>query len=133
MGFFRNKIKRAALHAQLEKEHNDLQARIQAQNDQLAQINAAEELYKEDLPALIAFWEELWGNGGLLFRGSKWHFRLPDLYIKQKRYDDALKILCKLSKTEYKEKAQSYIVRVNELKEKQKQKQTAYRPGCGAD
>lgn len=96
----------------------ELDAHIAAQNDQLAQINQAEKMYKDDIVSLILFWEDLWKNGGLKFRGSKWHFRLPDLYIKQKRYDDALKILKRLQKTEYKEKALAYTERVQTLKEK---------------
>lgn len=43
---------------------------------------------------------------------------MPDLYIKQKRYDDALKILRKIKKPEYAEKKRSYIERVTSLKEK---------------
>lgn len=75
---------------------------IKAQDDQIAAVNAAEDAYKrnEDLDALIDFWEQLWSNGGLKFQGAYWLFRLPDLYIKIGRYEDALR-LCKRIKKAY--------------------------------
>ena len=60
---------------------------------QLAQIQEAEASHKGDNEALILFWEGLWGNGGLKFNGIKWTFRIVDLYYKEKRYDDAWRIL----------------------------------------
>lgn len=106
----------------IEAELNALDARIKAQNVQIRLIQSHESDYERngDKQALIAFWENIWNNGGLLFNGSKWHFRLPDLYISEKRYDDALAILERLRKTEYKEKAESYIEKVKQKQAKSK-------------
>ena len=71
-----------------------------------------------NIDSLIKFWEDIWNNGGLLFRGSAWTFRLPDLYIKQKRYDDALSILRKIRNPSYRDKKASYIERIEKLKQK---------------
>lgn len=89
---------------------------LSAQDEQLKQIQDAEEKYKlnRNIDVLILFWEDIWSSGGLLFNGSKWTFRLPDLYIQQKRYDDALLILDKITNPFYEEKKQSYINRVKE-------------------
>lgn len=49
-------------------------------------------------------------------------FRLPDLYIKAKRYDDAIAIVQKIKKTKgscYSNKANSYITRIEERKTKE--------------
>lgn len=48
-------------------------------------------------------------------------FRLPDLYIKAKRYDDAIAIVQKIKKTKgsyYLNKANSYIVKIEERQAK---------------
>lgn len=92
--------------------------KLNAQDTQLKQIQLAEEQYAEsgNIDALIAFWEEIWKSGGLLFNGSKWTFRLPDLYIKQKRYDDALRILKKIKKPQYQEKVQGYIEKIEKAR-----------------
>lgn len=48
-------------------------------------------------------------------------FRLPDLYIKAKRFDDAIAIVQKIKKTKgpyYSNKANSYITRIEERKTK---------------
>lgn len=84
------------------------------QDKQFAQIQAAEERYKanNDVEELIGFWESIWAAGGLKFNGSHWTFRLPDLYIKVKRYDDALSILNKINKPEYQDKAEKYRERI---------------------
>lgn len=100
------------------QEQEKLEKELAAQDEQIRKINEAEGKYKDDIDALIIFWEEIWKNGGLLFNGSKWMFRLPDLYIKQKRYDDALRILNKIKNPIYAEKKQSYYKRIINLKEK---------------
>lgn len=70
--------------------------------------------------AYTKYWEALWENGGLKFEGAGWHFELPDLYIMAKRYDDALTFVTELkhSKPSYAIKADSYINRIETLKEK---------------
>lgn len=95
---------------------------LKAQDDQLAIIEKREDQYKIDdnIDALIAFWEKLWQNGGLKFEGAYWHFRLPDLYIKVKRYGDALKF-CKeirLKKPDYRDKAEGYITKLEKKLER---------------
>lgn len=62
---------------------------------QIEAIQTADAQYKEDqdVEYYIDFWEKLWNSNGLLFNGSKWAFTLTDIYIKEKRYDDALKSL----------------------------------------
>lgn len=94
--------------------------KIASQDAQLSKIREAEKRFEqgEDIDALIAFWENLWENGGLLFNGSKWTFRLPDLYIKQKRYDDALRILKRIDNPAYQEKKKSYIAKIQTAKKK---------------
>ena len=66
----------------------------------------------------------LWKNGGLAFRGSRWHFELADLYITAKRYDDALRFAKKLKRErkEYAEKADAYIKKIEVLIAKQASK-----------
>ena len=92
---------------------------IKAQDDQIEVVNKRKEEYRQnrDLAAYIVFWEQLWKNGGLVFEGSAWHFELAELYIKAKRYDDALKFLSYLKKIKpsYSEKADMYIRKVDSL------------------
>ena len=107
----------------VKKISEDLKKEILSQDKQISEINAAEQEYLQtgDIDSLICFWETIWNNGGLLFRGSSKIFRLPDLYIKAKRYDDALRILKRIRKEgEYNEKADSYIEKVNKAISKQK-------------
>lgn len=94
--------------------------KLAGQDAQLSRIQEAEKKYEQDkdIDALISFWEKIWDQGGLLFNGSKWAFRLPDLYIKQKRYDDALRILKKINNPSYQEKKKSYIEKVQTAKKK---------------
>lgn len=104
----------------LTKEEIRLQTELKAQNMQINSVQAAEKTFESDgnIDALIEFWENIWSNGGLLFNGSKWTFRLPDLYIKQKRYDDALRILKKIRNPYYIDKKNSYIERIEKLKQR---------------
>lgn len=98
----------------------DLQKQLAMQDIQLNEIKNAESKFEADgdIDSLIGFWERIWNNGGLLFNGSKWAFRLPDLYIKQKRYDDALLILKKINNPAYQGKKESYIKKVWVAKKK---------------
>ena len=88
---------------------------LSAQDAQIAAIHAAEAKFSQDgeIDCLISFWEEIWATGGLLFRGSKWAFRLPDLYIMTNQKEKALKILKQLKRGEYKDNAQSYINKIS--------------------
>lgn len=97
------------------KEIND---ELSKQDEQLYKIHEAEHEFdkSKDFDKIIEFWEQLWSNGGLLFNGSKWTFRLPDLYIKVKRYDDALRILEKIKNPIYQDKKMGYIDKIEKLK-----------------
>lgn len=100
---------------------------LAAQDRQLRKVQAAEKKYKEtdDLEWYVDFWESLWEDGGLLFGSMKWWFVLPDLYFKQKRFDDVI-TFCEAIKVrnEYAiEKADKYIQRALERKAKQAEKQ----------
>lgn len=114
--------KNAAFMNELKKIDPKGFRKIRDQDKQIAAVNNASEKYTidKDLETYIAFWEELWINGGLNFEGSRWLFELPDLYIKAKRYDEALSFVDKLkiSKPDYVDKSNLYIKRINLLKEK---------------
>ena len=105
-----------------DPEIRKLQRDLKAQNKQLEQIKYAESYFEKtgDIGFLVEFWEGIWKSGGLLFDGSKWTFRLPDLYIKIGEYDKALAILKKIKNPNYIGKRDSYINRVKALKSKQK-------------
>lgn len=110
----------------LKQVNPELFNELKTQDQQLAAIQAARKVYDEskDIGTYIAFWEMLWKNGGLTFPSSSWHFELADLYIASKRYNDALHFVKKLKreKKEYSDKADSYIVKINKLIEKQSAK-----------
>ncbi len=97
---------------------------LKSQDKQIKAVQAADEKYAadNDLDWIINFWEEIWKDGDPKFEGSGWMFRLPDLYIKAKRYDDAIAIVQKIKKTKgsyYSNKANSYITRIEERKTKE--------------
>lgn len=97
---------------------------LKSQDKQIKAVQAADEKYAEDkdLEWIINFWEEIWKDGGPKFEGSGWMFKLPDLYIKAKRYDDAMAIVQKIKKTKgsyYLNKADNYITRIEERKTKE--------------
>lgn len=100
---------------------------LRTQDQQIAAVQKAREQYHEnkDLDTYIAFWERLWANGGLKFEGAGWHFELPDLYIKAKRFDDALAFVQKLKKQKpsYAYKSDAYVKKIEELKAKQNPRQ----------
>lgn len=105
-----------------DPEIRRLQRELKSQDEQLEKIKRAESYFKEtgDIDFLIKFWEGIWKSGGLLFSGSKWTFRLSDLYIKIGEYDKALTILKKIKNPYYIEKRDSYINRVKTLKSRKK-------------
>lgn len=107
----------------LKKIDPDGYMALRTQDQQIAAVQKARDKYSEDkdLDSYIAFWEMVWANGGLKFEGAGWHFELPDLYIKAKRYDDALAFVTKLKRTKptYAYKADVYIKKIGELKVKQ--------------
>lgn len=107
---------------ELKKIDPELYGRLKIQDQQIEAVTKAKEKFNEDrdIDTYIAFWETLWKNGGLKFEGVGWHFELPDLYIKTKRYDDALAFLTKLKKLKptYAYKADAYIKKIEELKSK---------------
>lgn len=99
-----------------------IDASLAAQDRQLQKVQTAEERYKKtgDLEWYVDFWESLWAKGGLLFGSSKWSFVLPDLYFKQKRFDDVISF-CEMLKVRDKyttDKADKYIERAEERKAK---------------
>ena len=110
----------------LKKIDSQLYKKLKAQNAQIELIRKKEEEYQEDEDALIAFWEGIWKHGGLNFEGAYWLFRLPDLYLKQGRLDEALK-LCKQIKEQkknYAYKAEDYIERIDAIKKEKFEKGT---------
>lgn len=97
---------------------------LKSQDKQIKAVQAADEKYAgdNDLDWIINFWEEIWKDGGPKFEGSGWMFRLPDLYVKAKRYDDAISIVQKIKKTKgsyYSNKANNYITRIEDQKTKE--------------
>ena len=101
-------------------EIRKLRRNLKAQDKQLEQIKYAESYFEKtgDIGFLIEFWEKIWSSGGLLFNGSHWTFRLPDLYIKTGEYDKALSILKKIKNPYYTDKRDSYIERVKKMQSK---------------
>ncbi len=96
---------------------------LKTQDQQIEAVQKAKEKFNEDkdIDSYIAFWEMVWENGGLKFEGAGWHFELLDLYIKAKRYDDALAFVKKLKRTKptYAYKSDAYIEKIEGLKAKQ--------------
>lgn len=115
-----------ALRKELKINNPERYKALEDQDLQIASVHRAKEKFNEDkdMDAYIAFWENVWENGGLKFEGLRWHFELPDLYIKSKRYDDALSFVTKLKqlKPTYAFKSDAYIKRIEELKAKERLK-----------
>ncbi len=93
---------------------------IKAQDEQLTKVQHAAGKYEKDgnLDSYIAFWEGIWKKGGPKFEGSMWMFKLPDLYIKAGRYEDALALVMKIKETRgayYWDKADYYIEKIEGL------------------
>jgi hypothetical protein len=96
---------------------------IKAQEVQLAKVQHAAKQYEKDgdLDSYIAFWEDIWKEGGPKFEGKMWMFTLPDLYIKAGRYEDALALVMKIKETRgayYWDKADYYVKKIEGLIEK---------------
>lgn len=106
------------------KQETDLTVQLKAQDAQIAEIQAAEKHFEDtgDIGALLEFWESLWANGGLKFNGSRWTFRLADLYIKIQQYDDALRAVKMIKNPAYKEKKARYIEKIEKLSKEKPQK-----------
>lgn len=104
----------------LKKTNPEFYKAIKEQDEQIAAVQTADAKYKEDkdIASYIQFWEKLWANGGLKFEGEFWHFKLPDLYIKAKRYDDALRFVINLAKAKpmYADKSIQYIEKIERMK-----------------
>lgn len=98
-------------------EESNLQNRLKEQEKQLKSILDAEEEFEKtgDLSSIIDFWENIWESGGLIFNGSKWTFRLPDLYIMTHDYLKAKEILLKIKNPDYKEKRDNYLRRIQKF------------------
>lgn len=120
----------AAYHKEFMEElreiNTDTYKKLKEQDAQLSAIKEAEAKYGYDknLDDLIDFWENIWDNGGLKFRGSRWTFRLPDLYIKAKQYENALNLVYKIKNTQeiYSDKADSYVAKIEKCKSKATEK-----------
>ena len=128
MGLFDFAKRKKTSSKQLERKdcfediYSNLQKELDAQDAQLYAILEAEKLFEStgDIGSLIEFWENLWENGGLLFNGSTWAFRLADLYINLQQYDDAIRAVNMISRDLYSEKVDYYINKINKLKAKAK-------------
>ena len=107
----------------LQRSKKETENDLKLQDAQLEQVQAAEEKYKEskNLEEYVDFWENVWLGGGLLFYSSKWWFVLPDLYFKQKRFDEVIEfcIMVKFLDDSVSDKADKYILRAQQRKEKQ--------------
>lgn len=103
---------------------------LRTQDQQIAAVQKARDQFYEDkdLDGYIAFWEMVWANGGLKFEGAGWHFELADLYIKAKRYDDALAFVLKIKKEKptYAYKSDVYVKKIEDLKAKQQTRQKSH-------
>lgn len=127
IGRFVNTIKKINKHTQEQaregmpvKNKIDGQQVLAEQDAQLASIWNAENSFEAtgDIDELVEFWENIWASGGLRFNGSKWTFRLPDLYIMLNQYDDALRILDQIKNPDYSDKVSYYKSKI--MREKSK-------------
>ncbi|MBQ6207302.1 MAG: hypothetical protein IJK52_09505 [Oscillospiraceae bacterium] len=111
--------RRAKIEKMLREMNPELYKSLDEGEAELQAAIAAEAQYKEskDVDAYIAFWESVWKRGQPHL-GTRWTFTLPDLYIKQKRYDDALNMMKKIKGEHYQYKKAQYIERINSLKAK---------------
>ncbi len=85
-------------------------------------VNLRDAQYKvdKDVDSYIEFWEDNWKNNRPLL-GAHWAFVLPDLYIKTKRFDNALKCIEKLDNDHrFAYKARTYHDKIEEKIKKQR-------------
>lgn len=97
---------------------------MKEQDKYIEMVNQRDAQYRKDknIQTYIEFWEKLWADNGLVFEGMKWMFMLPDLYIKEKRYLEALEFVRYIKETKnenYGVKADKYIEKLNGKIEKQ--------------
>lgn len=106
-----------------DPEFRELDDENRATDKYIELVNKRAAQYREDkdLDSYIEFWEGNWKKNKPLL-GSSWAFTLPDLYIKAKRYDEALACMPRLRKAGYSDKVEKYIAKINERKEKMAQK-----------
>jgi len=81
----------------------------------------AKYIFDKDINWIINFWEKVWQMGGPKFEDSKWIFRLPDLYLKAQRYDDAITLVKRIKKERamnHHDKANLYISKIKDEKAK---------------
>ncbi len=94
----------------------ELAAALDAQDAQIEAIQAAEAQYKQDndLNALLAFWDDIWANGGTKFEGSHWCFRAVDLNLKAGNNDKAWSLLgiIYVKRPNYREKVHKYRYKI---------------------
>lgn len=107
----------------LKSHDRESYRKLRDQDEQLKAIQEAEEKYSQDkdIDWIITFWEKIWKNGGPIFEGSHWIFRLADFYIKAKRFDEAIALCRRIMTTRqsyYHEKADRYIKKIEEKKAK---------------
>jgi len=122
-----NKEKRRVSMLKLQESNPGLYKSIKDQTEQLELFKAADTKYakEKNLDWIISFWEKVWEDDGPKFEGTYWMFRLPDLYIQAKRYDDALAIITKIEnrkESSYSDRAKKYIEKVSEYKAKERPK-----------
>lgn len=117
--FYRNIASRSEF---LRYQAKILKDSIEMQDKQRNQVQKKENQYKSngDLDEYVTFFEKVWATGGLKFYSMKWWFVLPDLYFKQKRYEEVIDF-CEMIQflDEYTiDKAGKYIQRAQQRKEK---------------
>lgn len=114
------KDRNTAFMEKLKKTDFEGYQKLSNQDEQLLGIKNANKKYIDtnDLSEYIAFWENIWANGGLLFNGSRWWFELADLYIEAKRFDDAEAFVKKIKKinSTYSDKADYYLNKIKKQK-----------------
>lgn len=100
----------------LAMKSNDVKVRVKADDKYIEIINLRDKQYKadKDIEQYILFWEDNWKNNRPLL-GAHWAFVLPDLYIKTKRYNEALKCIEVLKTREFfKDKAEKYSSKIKD-------------------
>lgn len=107
-------------HAYLKERalSGDTKAKILLEQEaRFMQMQSAENAFNEtgDINAYIEYWENIWKNDSSIIMGDFWVFRLVDLYILQKRYDDALNILSQITDEQYSKRKLKYMQKLEKL------------------
>lgn len=94
---------------------DDVKVRVKADDKYIEIINLRDAQYKIDknIEQYILFWEDNWKNNRPLL-GAHWAFVLPDLYIKTKRYEDALNCIEILRAKGFTDKAEKYYCKIKD-------------------